>query len=42
MIIPREVFKKSGFEYIVPLVTKEDDKLENQSGLLLNKGFVLE
>lgn len=40
MKVPREVFGLKGYDYIVPFVTKEDDKAQNQSGLILNKGFL--
>lgn len=40
MLIPTKSYGKDGFEYVVPLVTDEDDEWENQSGYLLSKGFM--
>ena len=40
MIVPTKVYGQEGYDYFVPLVTKEDNQLENQSGFILNKGFV--
>jgi cytochrome oxidase assembly protein ShyY1 len=38
--IPREVYGRPGFEYVVPLVTLEDPATGEYSGLVLSKGFI--
>lgn len=40
MLIPKHVNHYDGFSYFLPLVHTEDEKLENQSGIILNKGWM--
>ena len=40
MYIPKKLHNYEGYEMIVPMVTSEDDKLENRKGLLLNRGWL--
>lgn len=40
ILIPKHLNHYDGFAYFLPLVHSEDAKLENQSGILLNKGWM--
>jgi len=42
VLIPCYQYGLKGYQYIVPLVTKEDENGDNQEGILLNKGFIPE
>ena len=39
-LVPNIVNGADGFEYIVPLLVKEDADRSNQQGLILSKGFL--
>ena len=39
-LVPRKVHGYEGFDYIVPLVTSENEAFKEQRGLLLNKGWL--
>ncbi len=38
MYIPNHIDEYKGYEFIVPLVTEEDENYKNRKGLLVNKG----
>jgi surfeit locus 1 family protein len=40
MLVPRKLEGYHGFDYIVPLVTKENEDGSEQEGILLNKGWL--
>lgn len=40
MLVPRTVANYKGFDYILPLVTKENEDGSVQEGILLNKGWI--
>ena len=40
MLIPSKSYGLDGFEYVVPLVTKETKDGDPIEGVLLNKGFI--
>lgn len=40
MLIPRKVHNYQGFDYIVPVVHKESADFSQQTGLLVNRGFL--
>lgn len=40
MLIPEKVNQYEGFQYFLPLIHSEDDKLENQVGIIINKGWL--
>lgn len=40
MLVPRRLEGYNGFDYIVPLVTKENEDGSEQEGILLNKGWL--
>lgn len=40
MLVPRTLEGYTGFDYIVPLVTKENEDGSEQEGILLNKGWL--
>ena len=42
MMVPRVINHKLGYDSIMPFVTKEDEKGNNQSGLIINKGWIPE
>lgn len=40
MYIPKRVHNYEGYDWVVPVVTKEDENLDNRSGLLVNRGWL--
>lgn len=38
--VPNKINNYQGFEFLVPIITKEDEKLENRKGLIVNKGWL--
>lgn len=40
ILIPKQVNHYNGYAYIVPVINKEDEKLENQTGIFVNKGWM--
>jgi surfeit locus 1 family protein len=40
MFIPRDLHNYDGYDYIVPVVTKENATFDEQIGVLVNKGFM--
>lgn len=39
-LVPREVYGRPGYEYVVPLVTDEAPGTGKQNGVILSKGFM--
>ena len=39
-LVPNRVSEADGFEYVVPLVAKEDKDRKNPEGLMISKGFM--
>jgi cytochrome oxidase assembly protein ShyY1 len=40
ILIPSKSFGLAGYEYVVPIVTKETPEGDALEGVLLNKGFI--
>ena len=40
MYISNKVDNYEGYDFIVPLITKEDDKYKNRHGILVNRGWL--
>lgn len=40
MYIQDTIHDYVGFQYILPMVTSEDENYENQKGILINKGWI--
>ena len=40
MLIHSKIHNYNGFEYYLPVVTKEDERLQNRSGIIVNRGWM--
>lgn len=40
MYIQDNIYEYVGFQFILPMVTNEDENYENQRGVLINKGWL--
>ncbi len=40
MYIKHQIHNYDGYEFILPMVTSEDENYENQKGILVNKGWL--
>lgn len=40
MYIKHDIHEYVGYEFILPMVTNEDENYENQKGILINKGWL--
>ena len=40
MYIPYKIHNYQGYQFIVPLITKEDKNYDNRHGILVNKGWL--